>query len=991
MHAQLLLGLLILGQITEPAPPVSPREAALRWTLPPGFKATLSAGEPDVQQPIAFTFDDRGRLWVCECYSYPKWHKDPKQGKDRVLIFEDTTGSGVFDKRTVFAENLSNLSGIEFGFGGIWLCSLPNLIYIPIKDGEDKPAGPPEIKLDGWSMQSGHNVFSNLKWGPDGWLYGCNGITATSHVGLPGTPDKDRVPFNCGVWRYHPTRKKFEPYAWGTTNPWGLDWNEHGEMFITNCVIGHLWHVVQGAHFERMFGQDLNPHVYGLLKSCADHIHWGGGSWTSSRGGKGEHSVAGGGHAHVGCMIYQGDNWPERYRGGVFMCNLHGTRINHDILERNGSSYIARHGRDFAFTSDPWFRGITIDYGPDGGVFVSDWSDTGECHNYDKTHQSSGRIFKFTYGKTAYKKFDLQKLSDEELVKLQLHKNEWFVRHSRRILQERTAVGKLQKETVPLLIKLYKNGNAGEPTLLRVLWAMNAVDALKWELVIEPSNWGPGELAMHDPASEEHVKSWAIRLFSDDSERARKNLNVLAVLATERSSPIVRLSLASALQRLPLSSREDIAFRLVRFHNDSLDPYLPLMLWYAVEPLPKDHFDSAARLLISSRIALVRENLVRRIASLDEKSFQDVIYAMGPKDPPPFHRDVLRGFQEALKDRRSVPLTNAWKDVFPILMESPLEEVRERALALAVKMGDERALTTMRQILVDDKSALRLRENALQTLLLKRPADLVPALHGLLKDPSLRSPALRGLAAYDDPKTPQVILGEYANFASEEKADAVETLASRVPYALALLDAVAKKQVPREDVSNFTARQIAALSDKSLMEKLNKVWGSIRPAAVEKVALLDKYKKTLTADYLKKANKSRGRVLYLKSCAACHRLFDDGGNIGPDITGAQRHNLDYLLENILDPSAVVPGEYQVAIITTTAGRTISGLIKQETERALTVQTVNELIILPRGEVETVQRTKTSMMPDGLLDNLRVEEVRDLIAYLASPGQVPLPK
>ena len=201
------------------------------------------------------------------------------------------------------------------------------------------------------------------------------------------------MPINCGVWRYHPTKKKFEAFAYGTTNPWGLDFDEHGEMFITNCVIDHLWHVVPGAHFERMYGQDLNPHVYGLMKSCADHIHWGGGAWTSSRGGKGEHSEAGGGHAHVGCMIYLGDNWPERYRNGVFMCNLHGSRINHDILERNGSSYVARHGKDFLLANDPWFRGIAIDYGPDGGVFVSDWTDTGECHNYKEVHASSGRHF----------------------------------------------------------------------------------------------------------------------------------------------------------------------------------------------------------------------------------------------------------------------------------------------------------------------------------------------------------------------------------------------------------------------------------------------------------------------------------------------------------------------------------------------------------------------------------------------------------------------
>ncbi len=996
-----------LGQVDqEPAPPVPPSQAAQRFTVPPGFHVTLFAGEPDVKQPIAFTFDDRGRLWVCECYSYPKWHKDPKDGKDRIVIFEDTDGDGVFDKRTVFAENLSNLSGIELGFGGVWLCSTPNLLFIPIKPGEDKPSGPAVVKLDGWSLAAQHNVFNSLKWGPDGWLYGCNGITATSKVGAPGTAEKDRVPFNCGVWRYHPTKSKFEVYAWGTTNPWGLDWDEHGEMFITNCVISHLWHVVPGAHFERMYGQDLNPHVYGLLKGCADHLHWGGGNWTTSRGGKGEHSVAGGGHAHVGCMIYQGDNWPERYRGGVFMCNLHGTRINHDVLERNGSTYVARHGKDFAFSSDPWFRGLALDYGPDGGVFVTDWSDTGECHNYDKVHASSGRIFKITYGKPEHKKFDLSSFSDEELVKLQEHKNEWFVRHARRILQERAAEGKLADKTGALVAEWFDKmlkveNNPDEPraarnasySLLRLLWLSHSTANLSWKPNIKKKDWGVGEKALMD--YREFVRAAGVRLLMQDPEMVRNKIDMLEFLADNDPSPLVRLAIASGLQKVPLSERHGLAGCLVR-HDDSLDPYLPLMVWYGVEPFAMRHkvvpvSADALALMSRSQMSLVREFLARRITQYDDAGIPFVLAATNLEKAPSFQRDILRGIQDALKDRRNVSMPKHWNEFFPIFIESPLEEVRDRTISLAVQFGDERALTTMRQILVDDKSTPRLRQNALQTLLLKRPADLVPALHGLLSDPFLRGPALRGLASYDDARTPKLILDQYAGFTSEDKADAVQTLSSRAAYALALLQAVEKKQVPREDLSNFTVRQLRALNEESVTAKLNELWGQVRPAAADKVALIEKYKKLLTPAYLKKADKSQGRAVYLKSCAVCHRLFDDGGNIGPDITGSQRHNLDYLLENILDPSAVVPNEFQVAIVVTTKGRTVTGLVKQETERSVTLQTQNELIILPRDEVDSLKRTKTSMMPDGLLDNLRVEEVRDLIAYLAGPTQVPLPR
>ncbi|HEY1377986.1 MAG TPA: PVC-type heme-binding CxxCH protein, partial [Gemmataceae bacterium] len=307
--------------------PVPPGEAAARMALPPGFRATLFAGEPDVVQPIAFTFDDRGRLWVVENYSYPKWLATA-EGRDRVLIFEDTDGDGHFDKRTIFWDKGANLTGIAVGFGGVWLCATPDLLFIPVRPGEDRPAGPPEVVLDGWNLKPiDHTVMNGLAWGPDGWLYGCHGIQATARVGRPGTPDADRVPINCGVWRYHPTRKVFEAYAHGTTNPWGLDWDDYGELFISNCVLDHLWHVVPGGHYERMHGQDFNPNAYALMKSCCDHRHWAGGPWQGSRGNKPEHTDYGGGHAHAGLAIYLADTFPPEYRNSAFLCNIHGNRV----------------------------------------------------------------------------------------------------------------------------------------------------------------------------------------------------------------------------------------------------------------------------------------------------------------------------------------------------------------------------------------------------------------------------------------------------------------------------------------------------------------------------------------------------------------------------------------------------------------------------------------------------------------------------------------
>jgi putative membrane-bound dehydrogenase-like protein len=991
MNIRAIVSVVALVTAVSPVPltaqdhPIPAKDAAARMTLPEGFHATLFAGEPDVVQPIAFAIDDRGRLWVAECYSYPKWHKDPRDGKDRILIFEDTDGDGHFDKRTVFADRLSNLSGIQLGFGGVWLCSTPNLLFIPIKDGEDAPAGPPQVVLDGWDLlKAQHNVFNGLTWGPDGWLYGCNGIQSHSKVGAPGTPDKDRVALNCGVWRYHPLTKKFEAVAHGTTNPWGLDFDAYGEMFVTNCVIEHLFHVVPGGHYKRMYGQDINPHSYGLLESCADHIHWAGGNWTESRGGHGEHGDAGGGHAHVGCMVYLGDNWPAPYRGGVFMCNLHGNRINHDVFERKGSSYVARHGKDFLFANDPWFRGLALQYGPDGGVYLTDWTDTGECHNYQVADNTNGRIYKITYGKTQHKAEDLARLSDMELAQRQLHPNEWHARHARRLLQERAAVRKLDPPVVNALRAILQE-NPDETRKLRALWTLHAIGGL------DPL--GVFVLQQLESPSE-HVRAWMVRLLLD-SGKAANHTQRLARLGQEDPSPVVRLALASGLQRLRLGERLHVAGPLLARYEDAHDAMIPLMLWYGIEPVVELHRESPGMLLAGSlyrcRIPLVREYLARRVTSLGTKSygFEALVSRLQTDSDPWMQRDILRGMQAALSGQRDVAVP-AWQRTLPILLASPLAEVRERTLALGVTFGDDRAWQRVREMALDRKAAATTRRFALDTLIFKNKREIIPVLQQLIDDPVLRGQAVRALAAYDDAETPARLLKRYTDWSDEDKADALQTLTSRPRFALALLDAVAAKQVSRADVSAFTIRQMLALKNPQVTERVEQVWGKIRSPARDKTAVIARYKAALTPAALKKANLATGRALFVKNCASCHRLFGEGGNIGPELTGSQRANLDYVLENLVDPSAIVAREYQVSVVVTTSGRVLTGIIKAESPQAITVQTQNEQVVVPQSEVDSRTVSPLSMMPEGLLDPLRIDEVRDLVTYLASPVQVPLP-
>jgi putative membrane-bound dehydrogenase-like protein len=229
--------------------PLEAEVAAETMVVPEGFEVTLFAGEPEVRQPVGFCIDDRGRLWVAEAYGYPN-HSD-EAGEDRILIFEDTDGDGQFDERTVFYEELNQVPGIEVGFGGAWVMSPPYFYFIPDADGDDVPDGEPELLMDGFGNHANsHNLANGFSWGPDGWLYGTHGRTNWSMPAKPGTPKEEREVFDGGVFRYHPVRHVFEPFADGTTNPWGIDWDDYGQGFVCNCVNPHLFYVIQGAHYE---------------------------------------------------------------------------------------------------------------------------------------------------------------------------------------------------------------------------------------------------------------------------------------------------------------------------------------------------------------------------------------------------------------------------------------------------------------------------------------------------------------------------------------------------------------------------------------------------------------------------------------------------------------------------------------------------------------------------------------------------------------------
>jgi putative heme-binding domain-containing protein len=328
--------------------------------------------------------------------------------------------------------------------------------------------------------------------------------------------------------------------------------------------------------------------------------------------------------------------------------------------------------------------------------------------------------------------------------------------------------------------------------------------------------------------------------------------------------------------------------------------------------------------------------------------------------------------------------------VYAKLSTSADTQVRDNAVVMALVFGDPQALADLRKLAQDVAAPPADRAAALEALIEKRVPDLAPVLHALLADRATRRTALRGLGAFAHPDTPKRVLAVYATLTADEKGDAVAALASRKEYALALLDAVEGKTVPRGDVSAYAARQIFALGDAKVSDRLRQVWGEVRDTNPKKQEQLAKYRAMLTPAGLKNASPRTGRALYAKTCQQCHKLFGEGGTIGPDLTGSNRSDLDYLLANLIDPSAEVGRDFRMSVVRTTDDRVVTGIVVERLPTRVVVQTATDRLVLSPDDIESVKDSPLSIMPEGQLDVLTRDQVRDLFAYIGGKVQVPLP-
>ncbi|HEY3899520.1 MAG TPA: PVC-type heme-binding CxxCH protein [Chthoniobacter sp.] len=967
----------------NPAKPTAVANAAAQsvvagMMLTPGFQAQLVAAEPEVRQPIAFAIDERGRLWVAEAYSYP--NKQPEgQGKDRILIFEDVDGDGTFKKRTVFYEGLNLVSGIEVGFGGVWIGAAPELIFIP-KDANDH-AGKPQVLLDGFGYQDTHETINSFCWGPDGWLYGNQGVFNHALIGKPGTPENERTELRSGVWRYHPIRHQFEIFAHGGSNQWGLDYNSNGHLFMTHCrsfwggggttyVIrnGHFWNQAN-AHYAPFISNsapDFAPQLKNFLPAASKYDDGEGGA------GKPGSGAIYGGHAHAGTMVYLGDNWPDSYRDHLFTNNLFGHQMNHQVNIRRGSAYETfPEGFDLLCAPAPDYMAVDLQTGPDGAVYVIDWCDLQHCHNPDPTKwdRTNGRIYRISWAQTYHPvKVDLGLKTDLELAQLHTHHNDWYSRQARGLLQERAA----QRPIDPQAIAALQQQAAGTEVaqVLRALFTLHVIGALD-----------SAQLTKFTQNPSDIVRSWAVQLATEKTRRPLLGPDVLLHLAKEDPSPTVRLALASALPTLGTPLIWDLATALASHAEDKDDRFLPKMIWTGLAPVVAHDYLRALALADHTALPSLADS-IRWFVGREPRG-RDLLVFQLASQPEDVAARSLRIFAFAMKDEASSPKPAPWPAAYARFAKSSNPAVVHDADQLAALFGDKEVLAKMRGILADETRPQAERQSAFDLLKRANDPEATPVFARLLDAPAFRAAVIPLLSRSTDPATAQALIQRFEKFDPSERNAALGTLTSRKALAMPLLQAVQNGVFDRKYLSALQVRQLRDLHDAEVDRLADQTLGKVNESSAAMKETIARLEKVYAAAPLWAFNAESGHQTFNQVCAVCHALNGVGGKLGPDLAESWRNGVNYFVENIVDPNAVVGENYQLHVITKKDGSVVSGILDQETNTAITLRTVTEPIIVAKADVKEHQKLAQSMMPPGLLEALPEPKVIELLKFLTS--------
>ena len=954
-------------------------ETVAQMFVPPGFSVDVIAAEPELHQPMAFTFDAKGRLWVVEGHSYPQ-KRPVGEGLDRILIFADTDHDGTFETRTVFIEGLNLVSGLEVGHGGVWVGAAPELLFIADRNGDDKPDSEPQALIDGFGFADTHETLNSFMWGPDGWLYGNQGVFNSSMIGKPGAPDDQRTALSAGVWRYHPTKNTFEVFAHGGSNQWGLDYDDIGQIFMTTCRSfwgkGPTTHVMQGGHYWNQVNTGYAPFI--STQSVSRRPWMTNYQLASARYGHGEggagkpgSEIVYGGHSHVGTMIYLGDNWPVEYRNRLFTHNLHGHQINQQINLREAGGFNTVHaGSDVLFCADQQYIGIDLQYGPDGAVYISDWYDPRHCHNpnSEQWDRGNGRMYRMKFDATYEPaSVDYTTASDEILVQAQLHPNEWHVRMARLVLSTRAEHRTISATAVQQLQAMALK-HADPARRLRAIWTLHCIQQLDAALM---------EALLKD--NSEYVRAWTVQL-AVESLLPGRVAEPLIGLCRDDDSLFVRRYLASAIQRVSAESGWEIAEALCSRSDSVTDRDLPLLIWYGLAPLVLQDLDRAFALADSSKIPAIRDYIYWYAARNSSRAREAITKLLVPLAAEA-RLQQLEVLALAVRDLRGLSAPPSWSKLSVELYDSSVPGIRDAGESIGAAFGDEKLYERMRKRLAAADSSNQTRRQAISVLSNDPSPKNLPYLLGLLDTPELVAQVIPTLGRYDGEVVADQLLVRLPGLQGAENTAAMEVLCSRVASANLVLDRIADGSLPKSQLTAYYARQMSSLADENLNKRLTAEWGTTGQSSVALKAEIATLSTAYKTAPLWAYNGGEGAVHFKKLCASCHLPNQQNETLAPKLAGSGSKGIDYLVENVIDPNAVIGRDFQARIIVTTEGRVITGLIEKESESSITVRTLTDSVTVARAEIEETKTSANSFMPEGLLKTLNDRERIELFKYL----------
>lgn len=962
----------------DPKPGAKTPADALRSLVTPGDLAVdLVLAEPIVRQPLHLSFDERGRLWVVQYLQYPHpaglkllsrdgvWraHYDrvppppPNhfRGADRITIHEDTDGDGRYDAHKTFLEGLNLVTSVARGRGGVWVLNPPYLLFYPDRDQDDVPDGDPEVHLEGFGLEDTHSIANSLCWGPDGWLYAAQGSTVTGNVRRPGAAEPPLHSLGQLIWRYHPETRRYEVFAEGGGNAFGVEIDSAGRVFSGhNGGNTRGFHYQQGAYLQKGFdkhGPLSNPYAFGYFPAMRHN------------------DVPRFTHTFV---LYEGGAFPSRYRGMLFGP---APLLNHVVLsrvERDGSTHRTQDVGYAISTPDTWFKPVDIKLGPDGAIYLADWYD-GQINHY-KNHEgdidkSNGRIYRLrpADATSPTPRFALDKLSTAELLPYLAHENRWFRHTALRLLGDRR-----DPTATPALLATLRRGNV--PGTLESLWALNLIGELDEAVLLE-------SLDHANPL----VRLWAARLACDRPTVPSAVAARLAARAALEPDLDVRAQLACSARRLPPRDCFSIVRQLLTHDKDAEDPRIPLLLWWAIESHcgknPAEVVALFADPALWQRPLVQRhllERLMRRFAATGKRVDLDTCIRLLSLAPDELSaRRLTAGLETAYAGRSIGGL--------PAELLSALQKQGGSSIAFGLRQGQPEAVKRALATLRDDRADGAEKLQYVQILAAApQPSAVDPLLELVARstDSALRAESLHALARYDDPRIGPAVLAALGQMPTELRDDAVVLLASRKATTLLLLDSVDRGHTPADVIRPESLLGLLAHGDEKISARLVRHWPSLAvPSPGDLDADLRRVSAILQAGT---GIPKQGRDLFQQNCARCHTLFGKGGKVGPDLTSLKRDDLPNLLLSVLNPSAEIREGYAAVVAVGEDGRVLSGVIAEQDERTLVLRTADDRqLLLERASLESLQPARQSLMPTGLLTGYTDQQLRDLFAYLRS--------